>query len=260
MLDSVYLQLGMETLFHHSKFHTPHPNRHRAPRLFVILLSTALILVLGTTYAFGPIIWNSYIPLRQLPPQALASLSLCRSLAHTPPAPSVSQRTVSDRFVPGTRPHLLKNARVWTGNHNGTDVVLANILLDKGLIKGVGRISTSTLAAYRDDLVVIDLKGAWVTPGCVFKLPHHLLSLKMPYLSYSIVDLHSHLGYSSSPELRGASSDENSRKGPILPWLRALDSLNTHDDSYELSIAGGVTTALVLPGSANAIGNPSFSS
>lgn len=53
--------------------------------------------------------------------------------------------------------------------------------------------------------------------------------------------------------------------------LSSLDGLNTHDDSYTLSVSGGVTTgtstrqnrvftflttllALVLPGSANAIG------
>ena len=70
----------------------------------------------------------------------------------------------------------------------------------------------------------------------------------------SIVDLHSHLGDASSPELQGASGDDNSLHGPILPWLRALDGLNTHDDAYKLSISGGVTTALVLPGSANGIG------
>jgi imidazolonepropionase-like amidohydrolase len=69
----------------------------------------------------------------------------------------------------------------------------------------------------------------------------------------SIVDLHSHLGVDSAPGLEGAS-DTNSLKGPSLPWLRSLDGLNTHDDAYALSIAGGVTTALVLPGSANAIG------
>lgn len=69
----------------------------------------------------------------------------------------------------------------------------------------------------------------------------------------SIVDLHSHLGVDSAPHLRGAL-DVNSFHGPILPWLRALDGLNTHDAAYQLSVAGGVTTALVLPGSANAIG------
>ena len=69
----------------------------------------------------------------------------------------------------------------------------------------------------------------------------------------SIVDPHSHLGVLSSPALSG-SNDLNSFHGPILPWLRSLDGLNTHDESYSLSIAGGVTTALILPGSANTIG------
>lgn len=32
------------------------------------------------------------------------------------------------------------------------------------------------------------------------------------------------------------------------------DALNTHDASYELAIAGGVTSAQILPGSANNIG------
>ena len=48
--------------------------------------------------------------------------------------------------------------------------------------------------------------------------------------------------------------DLNSFKGPILPWLRSIDSFNTHDESVRLFIAGGVTSAQVLPGSANAIG------
>lgn len=40
--------------------------------------------------------------------------------------------------------------------------------------------------------------------------------------------------------------------------MRSIDGLNTHDDSYLLSISGGVTTALVLPGSADAIGGQAF--
>jgi imidazolonepropionase-like amidohydrolase len=81
--------------------------------------------------------------------------------------------------------------------------------------------------------VVIDAKNAWVTAG--------------------IIDIHSHLGDASSPALSGAE-DDNSLKGTVQPWLRSLDGLNTHDDAYPLSVAGGVTTALILPGSANAIG------
>ena len=65
--------------------------------------------------------------------------------------------------------------------------------------------------------------------------------------------MHSHLGVDSAPALRGAS-DTNSIKGLVLPWLRSLDGLNTHDEAYRLSVSGGVTSAVVLPGSADAIG------
>ena len=46
----------------------------------------------------------------------------------------------------------------------------------------------------------------------------------------------------------------DSPNGITQPWLRSLDGLNTHDDAYNLSISGGVTTSLVLPGSDAAIG------
>jgi hypothetical protein len=36
--------------------------------------------------------------------------------------------------------------------------------------------------------------------------------------------------------------------------LRSIDGLNTHDQAFELTVSGGVTTAQVLPGSANNIG------
>lgn len=61
----------------------------------------------------------------------------------------------------------------------------------------------------------------------------------------------------SLPQLSGAG-DGNSRKGITQPWLRSIDGINTHDAAYELSRCGGVTTALVLPGSANDIGGQAF--
>ena len=67
------------------------------------------------------------------------------------------------------------------------------------------------------------------------------------------------MGVDSSPTLEGAQ-DMNSLHGPITSWLRSIDGLNTHDAAFELATAGGVTTSLILPGSANAIGmcSPSF--
>ena len=167
------------------------------------------------------------------PAHAAATLARCQSLLQPAgPPKDFHERKESDRFAPGTKPTLIKNARIWTGLHNGTHVVDGDILLDRGLIAAVGHLSRAELEAY-SELEVVDAKGAWVTPG--------------------IVDIHSHLGDGPSPALEGAV-DDNSLKGTAQPWLRSLDGLNTHDDAYPLSIAGGVTTALVLPGSANAIG------
>ncbi|THG99949.1 hypothetical protein EW026_g2520 [Hermanssonia centrifuga] len=169
----------------------------------------------------------------KLPLHASEIIDKCRALSIKPgPPEDFHLRTHSDRFVAGTKPTLIKNATIWTGGVGGLEILKGDILVTNGLIKGVGVIDKDYLAAL-DDVVTIDASGAWVSPG--------------------IVDLHSHLGVSPSPSLSG-SNDGNSRKGPILPWLRALDSLNTHNDAYRLSVAGGVTTALVLPGSANAIG------
>ena len=79
----------------------------------------------------------------------------------------VYKRPQSDRFEAGTQPILIKNAKIWTGDLNGTEVVNADVLLDKGIIQGIGRVEQAQLKAFKDELVVIDAKGALVTPGYV---------------------------------------------------------------------------------------------
>ena len=68
-----------------------------------------------------------------------------------------------------------------------------------------------------------------------------------------LVDLHSHVGLLSVPATSG-TFDVNSAHGPVSPWLRSIDGFNTHDEAFQLAIAGGVTSVQVLPGSGNAIG------
>jgi len=102
--------------------------------------------------------------------------------------------------------------------------------MDKGIIKRIGKLGWMSSGS---DLQVIDVKGAWVTPG--------------------LVDIHSHIGDISLPNLKG-SDDATSLHGIVQPWLRTLDGLNTHDETYPLVLAGGVTTSLILPGSVDAIG------
>jgi hypothetical protein len=170
----------------------------------------------------------------RVPRNAAQLIDKCVSLNIVPAPPlDFHERNVSDRYDPvlaPKKPILIRNATIWTGEvAEGLEIVFGDILLDKGVIRSVG----STGYAISEDVEEINVNGAWVTPG--------------------LVDLHSHIGVNSAPILSG-SSDTNSHEGIAQPWLRSLDGLNTYDESYELSRAGGVTTALILPGSDNAIG------
>lgn len=109
-----------------------------------------------------------------VPPHLGEVIKKCRAL-HTPAGVDEAlfhKRTHSDRFVPGTKPTLIRNARIWTGNSNGTEVINGSILLDRGMIKALGRVPHISAEGPYKDLVVVDANGAWVTPGS-----EHMLSL-----------------------------------------------------------------------------------
>ncbi|KAF9225904.1 carbohydrate esterase family 9 protein [Gyrodon lividus] len=204
------------------------------PVLAVLVLAA---LYLSTELAFLPL--DSHRTQVHVPLHAAEALAKCQSLNLKPltaPAPSFGSRSQSDRYEHGTKSVLIRNTSIWTGLQDGMDVVHGDILLEQGLIKAVGDVD-SLVTLNKADVTEIDAKGAWVTPG--------------------IVDVHSHIAVEPSPSLKGAN-DGNSLKGLTLPWLRSLDGLNTHDASYAHSIAGGVTTSLILPGSADAIGGQAF--
>ncbi|KAJ3886962.1 composite domain of metallo-dependent hydrolase [Lentinula edodes] len=202
------------------------------------ILALSLLVVCVYTGLFAAFrTLNTKSSFAKVPISAPQIIQKCSTLNVIPgPPQDFDSRKESDRYVPGTNPTLIKNATIWTGNVKGLEIILGDLLLDKGMIQAVGEIPGHLLNMYHH-LSVIDANGSWLSPG--------------------IVDLHSHLGDQSSPKLSG-SADTNSRKGLVQPWLRSLDSLNTHDDAYQLSIAGGVTTAVILPGSANAIGGQAF--
>ena len=110
-------------------------------------------------------------------------LSHCAALKITPSPPQdFHSREESDRFEPGTNATLIRNCVIFTGKDNGTEVIHGDILLDKGVIKGLGKISGRVIDN-TPNLTIIDANHAWVTPG--------------------LIDLHGHLGVLSAPITAG---------------------------------------------------------
>jgi len=113
-----------------------------------------------------------------------------------------------------------------------TDGVIEDgvVLIDKGKIKDVGPDVRVPKSAQ-----VIDAKGKIVMPG--------------------LVEAHCHIGIWE--EMIGwAGSDGNEATEPVTPQMRAIDAIKANADErgLEAAVMTGVTTAQILPGSANVIG------
>lgn len=107
-------------------------------------------------------------PLRAgpVPQHAYQILTRCAALKTFPGPPAdFIAREVSDRFEPGTNSTLIRNATIWTGARNGTEIIFGDLLLDGGIVKGIGDIPDSRIASATGELIVVDANGSWITPG-----------------------------------------------------------------------------------------------
>lgn len=96
-------------------------------------------------------------------------LKQCETISRPPPShrPATEKRTVSDRFVPGTKAVWLRNATVWTGGKGGEELLYStDVLLDGGVIRKIGS-SEDIRAVTKGDKEIEEhqLNGAWLTPG-----------------------------------------------------------------------------------------------
>ena len=104
------------------------------------------------------------------------------------------------------------------------------LVIRGGKIEAVGPASRVSIPAGAE---VIDATGKVVMPG--------------------IVDTHSHIGIIGNPPI-AANQDANESSGPLQPQLRAIDAINPAASGIRVALAGGITTANIMPGSGNVIG------
>src|SRR5581483_11107607 len=113
---------------------------------------------------------------------------------------------------------VIKNAYLMTVTHG--NIKNGSIYIKNGKIAAVGQTVNAPASA-----TVIDAGGRYVTPG--------------------IVDSHSHIAL---------DEDVNEATSPITPQMKMMDAFDYTDKAIYRALAGGVTTSLLLHGSANMIG------
>jgi imidazolonepropionase-like amidohydrolase len=109
-------------------------------------------------------------------------------------------------------------------------IVDGTVLVDNGRIVAVGPAAEVDVP---DDAEIVDVSGSWLLPG--------------------FVEAHGHVGILEEGE-HWVGEDVNEKTDPNGARLRALDGINPDDEGFRDALAGGVTTIVVKPGSANPIG------
>jgi imidazolonepropionase-like amidohydrolase len=172
------------------------------------------------------------------PQRASGALLACSALllaacaeAPAPDAEEVEVRIVQDRYESTYRPLpaetvLIRNANILTGT--GERIDGGDVLLRDGRIEAVGRD-----LEVPDGAELIDAEGQWVTPG--------------------LIDTHSHLGVYASPGV-WAHADGNEMVGHNTAHVWAEHAVWPQDPGFIKALEGGVTTMMILPGSANIFG------
>lgn len=163
--------------------------------------------------------FRSWVAVSVIPALAVPVLFIAPHAARTqPPAPAAAKGLV------------LKNITLYTGADD-KPIPDAVLVVAGGKVVYAGSADAAIqLPAGAEER---DLKGAVVIPG--------------------LVDTHSHIGVWPRPHVP-ANSDGNEMSGPVQPVVRAIDSLMADDPGIRMAVAGGVTTANVMPGSGNVIG------
>lgn len=216
-----------------AKSSSPRFLRHGRLTLGILLLAAGLVMLIQTQYLDGLISSNGY---------DLEVFSEGLNKCHETRFGYQVQQWTEDRENPRwnpisgqQRPILIQNATLFDGESVLAEAV--DITFKAGVISSV----SPTTFEYQvpKDIEVINAHGRFVTPGLVDMHSHHLL-IPFPHLP--------------------STSDVNERPvlGPITPFVRSIDGFKPYDPLIEIIASGGVTSSLILPGSANIIGGEAY--
>ncbi|MCW4051453.1 MAG: amidohydrolase [Candidatus Bathyarchaeota archaeon] len=116
------------------------------------------------------------------------------------------------------------------------------------------KVITITNGVIKDGVILIE-KGKIKAIGPDIKIPDGVKTLKAKVVMPGLVEAHCHIGIWEE-KIGWAGSDGNEATEPATPHVRALDGIKANADEGGLvaALQEGITTAQVLPGSANVIG------
>ena len=114
----------------------------------------------------------------------------------------------------------------------GQDLGVGTIQIENGKIKALWE-GTVDEAQLENGESFLRVDGAWVMPG--------------------LIEAHCHMGITE--EKKGMEGDDcNENVEPVIPWLRAIDAINTMDAAFDDAVRAGITSAMIGPGSSNVVG------
>jgi imidazolonepropionase-like amidohydrolase len=163
----------------------------------------------------------------------LAALMAAAGCVHPQKSPAKPPEALEPSDEVPARTIAIVHARIWTADAKGTRFDDGTLVLHNGRVSAVG----DARLVVPPDAEIIDAGGRFVTPG--------------------LIDAHSHLGVYASPELE-AHEDGNEMVAPNTAEVSAEHGFWPQDPGLPRALAGGVTSLLVLPGSANLFGGRGF--
>ncbi len=107
---------------------------------------------------------------------------------------------------------------------------------------------------FKGDVLVEDAKISAIGESIKKGKGTEVIDLTGKYLLPGFIDAHSHIGLSEEGVNGPVGTDVNETTDPVTADVKAIDGFNPQDPAIDRALAGGVTTVMIVPGSANPVG------